>query len=158
MRTPTLLLVLLAVLIGAFAMVNWPAFAEPTTLSLVVTTFTAPLGLLMLGLVGAMVVAFAVYIAVWQARLLLEARRQAKELQAQRTLADQAEASRFTELRSYLETRLGALDQRLAQAESTLRKEVQDSGNSLAAYLGEIDERRGGPAASAGSAVVARSR
>ena len=156
MRTPTLLLVLLAVLIGAFAMVNWPAFAEPTTLSLVVTSFTAPLGLLMLGLVGAMVVAFAVYVAVWQARLLMEARRQSKELQAQRTLADQAEASRFTELRSYLEARLGALDQRIVQAESTLRKDVQDSGNSLAAYLGEIDERRGRGAAVPGGAVVAR--
>ncbi len=157
MRTPTLLLVLLAVVIGAFALVNWPAFAEPTTLSLVATTFTAPLGLLMLGLVAVMAIAFAVYIAVWQGRLLMEARRQAKELQTQRNLADEAEASRFTELRTFLESRLAALDQRLVQAESTLRKEVHDSGNSLAAYLGEIDDRRGGSGGATGT-VVARSR
>jgi hypothetical protein len=55
--------------------------------------------------------------------VLLEARRHAKELQAQRELADQAEVSRFTELRAYLDTRLSELE------------------NSLSAQIGEMRER-----------------
>ncbi len=139
MPVRTLLLVLLIVLIAGFVAINWAAFTAPTTLSFVFATVAAPLGLIMLGLLVACALAFAIYMAVWQGRILMESRRNAKELQAQRTLADQAEASRFTELRNVMHDEL----QRLSQ---TLRAEIHDSTNSLAASIGELDDRLHGSA------------
>lgn len=135
----TLLLLLFIALIAGFAALNWAAFATPVPLSLAVTTVEAPLGLVMLGLVVLVTLAFLGYVAVFQGRLLLETRRHAKELQAQRQLADQAEASRFTELRSLLQAEVLRL-------EGALRGEVRDSANSLAAMIAELDDRVGGGA------------
>jgi hypothetical protein len=66
----------------------------------------------------------------WQGTLLVEFRRQAQELQAQRLLAENAEASRFTEL--------GAL---IREEIVKLRTELQDTEHSIAATLGEMDDR-----------------
>jgi len=87
-----------------------------------------------------------------QTTVLFDTRQHAKELQSNRKLADQAEASRFTELRSFLELELKKqLDQdghsraavltRIDQMEATLRLVVEQSGNSLAATLGELEDR-----------------
>jgi len=100
MRLRTLLLVLLLAIVTAFIAVNWNAFTAPTSLDLVITSIQAPLGLVMVGLLSTLVVAFALYIVFWQSALLVDMRRNAKEMQQHRTLADQAEASRFTELRT----------------------------------------------------------
>jgi hypothetical protein len=121
LRTVVLLMVVVAVAI--FAALNWGAFMAPTTLSLGVARVQAPLGLIMLGLVAVLTALFLLYVVYLQTTVLLETRRHAKELQAQRELADQAEASRFTELRTYLETRLGEME------------------NSLSADIGELRDR-----------------
>src|SRR3954447_8251266 len=89
-------------LVGLFALLNWGAFSALTPISLGFTTVQAPLGLIMLGLSAFLCVLFAVWVIVLQASSLRDARRQTKELQAQRDLADRAEASRFTELRADL--------------------------------------------------------
>jgi len=92
--------------------------------------------------------------AVWQGSILLETRRYSKELQAQRTLADQAEASRFTELRGFIQGELAQLNQRIAQSHEALRSELKqelsDSSNSLAAHLAEMDDRLQHPRALGG--------
>ena len=92
MRVRTLLVLLAMLLLATFAAINWPAFVAPTQLSLLVTSFTAPFGLLMLGLLMILVLAFVAYMAVWQGQALIQSRQHAKELERQRTLADQAEA------------------------------------------------------------------
>jgi uncharacterized integral membrane protein len=130
----TLLLLLFIALVAGFAALNWTAFTTPVPLSLGVTTVEAPLGLAMLALVVVVALAFLGYVALFQGRLLLESRRHAKELQAQRQLADQAEASRFTELRALLQAEVVRL-------EGALRGEIRDSANSLAAMIGELDDR-----------------
>jgi uncharacterized protein YlxW (UPF0749 family) len=141
MRIRTLLVLLVIALIAGFAAINWPAFTTPTPLNLGMSTVDAPLGLAMLGLLVAITLAFAIYLAVWQASILMETRRHAKELQAQRALADQAEASRFTELRGVLQAEMEQLEQRIAATQESLRAEIRESTNSLAAMLGEIDDR-----------------
>ena len=89
---------------------------------------------------------------VQQASVLVETRRTAKELSAQRTLADQAEASRFTALGKHLDEELqrlesqaaareAALGQRLDGREQALRAHVDQASNSLAAFIGEVDDR-----------------
>jgi hypothetical protein len=97
-------LVVLAVLVftGLFALLNWTQFTTPTTLNFGFFELAAPLGMIMLGLVALLSVVFIVWALSMQATLLVESRRQAKELQAQRELADRAEASRFTELRDFI--------------------------------------------------------
>ncbi|MGH8758515.1 MAG: LapA family protein [Burkholderiales bacterium] len=140
MRVRTPLFALVVVLIAAFAALNWSAFTTPTALSLGFSTIEAPLGLLMLGLVLVVVLTFVVYMGVWQGTLLPETRRHAKELQAQRTLAEQAEASRFTELRGAMHEELERLAERIARTQESLRIEIHESTDSLAAMIGEIDD------------------
>jgi len=141
MRTLFLLLVLLASLITAFAALNWGAFTAMSTLSVGVTMIEAPLGGILLGLLVLMALVFSVYAALSQGAVLLETRRHAKEMQSQRQLADQAETSRFTELRSALHSELAALSERLAASQDGLRLEMRENTNSLAAMVGEMDDR-----------------
>ena len=147
----TLTLVIAFLLFTIFAAVNWPAFTAPTTLSFVVGSIEAPLGLILLGVIVFVCAAFLLLLAVQQASVLVETRRMAKELSAQRTLADQAEASRFTDLRAYIDQVLqrdrpgGAgvpvdLTARLDRIEAGLKAQAEHS-NTLAAMIGELDDR-----------------
>ena len=152
MKVSTAVLLVLLILVALFTALNWSAFTAPTQLSLLVTTVQAPLGVLMLILTGAIVAAFLVFLVYLQTTTALEARRLAKELKSQRELADRAEASRFTELRNFLAQELAALrtlsgdsDAKLASrvdaVEQALRTEIEHAGNTLAAYIGELEHR-----------------
>ena len=148
----TLLILFVLGTLMLFAAINWTAFVTPFKLSVVFTTVEAPLGLVLLGIVGLLTLMFLIYLVFLQSSSLLESRRQARELQNQREIAEQTEASRFSQLRSYLEAELQALarqndnDQaallaKLDALERGLRSTVEQSVNSLAAYLGEIDDK-----------------
>ena len=125
---------LVLVLVGLFALINWPAFSALTPLSLGFTTVQAPLGLIMLGFIAFLCVLFTVWVISVQASSLMESRRQTRELQAQRDLADKAEASRFTELRTELMARLDRL-------QSDSRNAVEQNTNAVAAQLGQLEDR-----------------
>jgi hypothetical protein len=83
---------------------------------------------------------------------LIEVRRISREAAEQRQLADKAEASRFTELKEYLRTELARLEER-QQAHTTMLQQqlertqiemarlFEQTGNSLSASLGEIEDR-----------------
>lgn len=152
MRLHTLFLLLVLAVITAFAALNWSVFITPTALSLGYTTVQMPLGLLMLGLLIFLTALFLVYVVYLQGSALLETRRQSRDLQANRELADRAEASRFTELRDFLKAELtkqsnlnaeskSSILARVDQLEHDLRTSIEQSGNTLAAYIGELDER-----------------
>jgi uncharacterized integral membrane protein len=136
------LLVLIVVgLLAIFAMANWGTFVTPTHLSLVVTGVEAPLGLVMLGFTAVLAAVLLAYALKVQVNALSDSRRQSEELRRQRELADEAEASRFTELRQYLERELQALKQAQQESEGRLREELVSSTNTLSACIGEVDER-----------------
>jgi uncharacterized integral membrane protein len=141
MRTRTLLVVLVLLLIAAFLAINWSVFAASAKVSFVVTSVEVPIGLVMLGILTLIALTFGIYSAVSWSAILLEFRRQAKELTAQRTLADQAEASRFTDLRAVMHDELERLADRMAQMHDTFCAEIRDNANSLAATIGELDDR-----------------
>jgi uncharacterized integral membrane protein len=152
MRLPTLLLLVVLIGILAFAAVNWSVITAPTTVSLLVADVQAPLGLIMLGMILMVTVLFLAFAVYLQTRVLLDARRHSREMQEQRELADRAESSRFTELRAFLETELRRLSEqveqsrtgvtgRVDQAEQDLRTTIEHSGNSLSAYIGELEDR-----------------
>lgn len=153
MRMRSLWLVLILLLVAAFAVLNWGVFVSNASLSFGVTTIQAPLGLIMLGLLMFVVAYFLVYVLYLQSTVLFDSRRHAKELKSNRELADKAEASRFTELRNFLEdsqkqqreqaqTAHQAVLSRLDALEQALRTSVEQSGNSLAASLGELEDRQ----------------
>ncbi|MBX3604090.1 MAG: LapA family protein [Piscinibacter sp.] len=152
MNLRNLAVVLALALLGAFTLLNWTAFNAPTTLSLGFTQVEAPLGLIMLTVSAALCALFLAYIVFQQAGLILETRRTAKELKAQRELADRAEASRFTELRAYLADELArvaaaqgsataALNERLDRLEQSVHERVAEASRSLSAYVGEVDDK-----------------
>ncbi|MHB8108871.1 MAG: LapA family protein [Syntrophorhabdaceae bacterium] len=152
MKILTLFLLIVVFVIAAFAALNWSAFTASATLSLGFATIQAPLGLIMLGLLVFLTGLFLVFVVYLQTSVLLEARRHARELQTNRELADQAEASRFTELRGFLDTELKrqaglgmdagtAMLSRLDQLDHDLRSTIEESVNTLSAYIGELEDR-----------------
>ena len=141
MSVRSLLVVIVLGLLAIFAIVNWGTFITPTPLSLVVTSVEAPLGLVMLGFTAVLAAVLLAYALKVQINALSDARRQTEELRRQRELADQAEASRFTELRQYLEQELASVKQAQQDSEQRFRDELATSTNTLAACIGEVDER-----------------
>ena len=155
-RTAFLLLVLC--LTAGFSALNWDTFNNPTALSLGLVDVQAPLGLIMLGLVTFLTAYFLVFVIYLQGSALLDSRRNAQQLQANRELADKAEASRFTELRSFLSVELkkladnkagvgsstqadSAILARLDRVEKELLAAVEQSGSSVTSSLGELEDR-----------------
>jgi uncharacterized integral membrane protein len=152
MRFRTFFLFLVLTLSVLFALLNWEVFTAPANLSVVFGTVRAPVGLVMLGVVillGAMCVAYMIYV---QGTALMDARRHARELQAQRELVDQAEASRYTELHRFVTAELrrvedmhadtrALLTARIEEMEQRTRRVLEETGNSLSAHLGELEDR-----------------
>ncbi len=145
-------IVLALVAIGVFAALNWAAIMAPTELSLGFAQVQAPLGIVMLGISALLCALFIVYLLFQQAGALLEARRYAKEMKAQRELADRAEASRVAELRSFLEAEIRRLESqgaagahetaaRIDRLGSSLGDKLDESTRTLSAYIGEVEDK-----------------
>ena len=147
-----LILLIVLALIAAFAALNWSEFMRPASLSLAFETVSAPLGLVMLFIAAGVALIFALSAAFAQSSMLVEKRQWSRELRDQRDLAERAEASRFIELKAALEQRLGQLSaqlqasnseikQRCDRLETELRTSVEHSGNTVSAYIGEVEDR-----------------
>lgn len=130
MKIRSLLLVLILVLVVAFVALNLEQILQPTSLNLGLATIQAPLGLAMLSLLALALLVFAVALAYLQTTHLMELRRAMKDVAEQRGLADQAEASRFTALQQSMRTEF-----------QELKLVVEQTGNGLAASLGELEDR-----------------
>ncbi|WP_421955372.1 hypothetical protein [Polaromonas sp.] len=152
MRARTIFLIVCIVLVAAFAALNVDEFTRTSVLSLGFTTVQVPLGMVMLLLLVIATVVFLASTLYMQSANLIETRKYARELNAQRELADKAEASRFTELRNYLEAQSTAtlqreaanatvLAERLAQTQAALVQRLEQSDNATAAYMGQLEDR-----------------
>ena len=152
MRFRTILMILAIFLVAGFVALNVDEFTRVSVLSLGFTTIQLPLGLVMLALLVATLVIFLTSALYMQSKHVLEARTHTRELNTQRELADKAEASRFTELRAYLEEQtlaeqrresaLGTvLADRFAQQQQVLLARMEQTDNTLAAYMGQLEDR-----------------
>lgn len=145
MKSRIALLTLIIVVIGVLGFFNFPYLAQEVTTSLGFTTVQAPLGLILMALTALMAVVFVAYVIAMQGAWLLEARAHAKEMAVQRELADKAEASRFTELRTAIEHLHREEEQRLLdrmdRLESHMHARAQESDNSTAAYVGHLEQQ-----------------
>jgi uncharacterized integral membrane protein len=152
MNLQSILIALALLALALFAMLNWTAFSAPTALSIGFTEVQAPLGMIMLTVAAVLTVLFLLYIFVQQASAMMESRRTTKELNAQRELADKAEASRLSELRTFLDAELRKLEaqgaagtRELSARIDALQLQMQDklaeSTRILSAYVGEVDDK-----------------
>ena len=152
MRARLFLLVLAILGVAGFAALNWAEFSRTSLMSFGILTMELPLGLVLLCLMAFGLLVYLAGAISMATRHLVESRHNAKALEAQRDLADKAEASRFTELRQYLDAQLRDTRQREALAGTEVerslalgRREVQEQlqrlDGMLMARLAEIDNR-----------------
>lgn len=167
MRARLIVLLTAILLVAGFAGLNWSEFLRPTPLSFGLFVMNAPLGLILLCVLGVTLVAFLVSSIHMQTVNLLDTRQHSKELHAQRELADKAEASRFTDLRQHLDTQMREIHQReviaatelekaVAQGQRELRTQLELMNRTLATRLAEIEGRVDQRVREPGSAAVLR--
>lgn len=121
MNLRTLAIVIVLAFVAGFAVLNWSAINSPMDLNFVFTKVQAPLGMVLLLIMALLLVLFLLYILYMQANIMLDNRRRDKDMEHQRELADQAELSRFTELRDYLQGELLKADERDEKFQAELR-------------------------------------
>lgn len=152
LRAFALILTLAFSLLLLLVTLNWTTFSVPTSLNLGLTQVWAPPAVVTLVFTGVISALFIVYIVLQQAGVILEERRFAKEGKAQRELAEKAEASRFTELRTLLDGELGRIEaqgaastrelaERMTQSDRALQAGLAEATRSTAASLGEIEDK-----------------
>jgi uncharacterized integral membrane protein len=140
------------VLLAFFTIANWTLLTAPAALNFLAFTVQGPLGLILLGATLVFIALFTVYALSLRTSALVDTRRQTRALEAQRALAEQAETSRYTELRTHFDEEIGrlraavdgshgALVERLDRLEQALLKSLGDHANSLSAYVGEVDDK-----------------
>ncbi len=149
MRARLIILVLAILAVAAIAALNWPLFMRNEPLNFGVTSVQASLPLILLTILGITLLAFLISSATYERRHLVEYREHGKALQAQRDLADKAEASRFTDLRQHIDTQLRENRQREGLAAAEFEKVVSANQRELRAQLEQINRtlanRPGGP-------------
>ncbi|HEX7890326.1 MAG TPA: hypothetical protein VF522_13275 [Ramlibacter sp.] len=152
MRSRFILLVVAILLIAGFAALNWSEIVRPAPLLIGPIMMDAPLGAILLGLLALAVVVFALSAASMRTHTLLESRHHYKELEAQRALADKAEASRFTDLRGHMDNHMRDLRERDSIAATELEKarlehrreintQLEQINRTLSARLNEMEHR-----------------
>ncbi|TBH20886.1 DNA cytosine methyltransferase [Thermus thermamylovorans] len=153
MSARTLFALLLLLLLALFAWLNWGEITKPTSLSLGLTRVQAPLGLVLVVALGVVSLLYLIFTLGLETAALLEVRRYARELLHYKKLAEEAEQSRYSELRRYLEAELARLGEaereEIRALEARLLETLERHGNTLAAYIGELEDqllRRLGPA------------
>lgn len=135
-------------LLAVFTLANWSVLTAPTLLSFVAFDVEGPLGVILLGVTLVLVALFVIYALMLRTNMLMDSRRHHQELQAQRKLAESAEASRLSELRAEvadkfarLHEALGQSDARMDRMEQSLRQSMNEAANGLAALVGEMDDK-----------------
>jgi hypothetical protein len=152
MRARLILLLLVVLAVAGFAALNWGEVMRPSSLNFGLFRMDAPLGAILLTLLAVGVLAYMIGSAALRSRMMITENRYTRDLQVQRDLADKAEASRFTELRQYLDSHFRDHRQREAmvstefeksmmQSQRDLRSQMEQLHHTLATRLGELETR-----------------
>ena len=116
MKTITTIVAVIVLLIFAVALRNWDLVTQSTPVDLFVATVNLSMPLLLL--IGMVVVAIFYFATMGRIRMqsALESRDLHRELDKARRTADAAEASRFADLRAYLDREIPQIELKLDQA------------------------------------------
>ena len=152
MRTRSILLVVAILLVAGFAALNWAEIVRPTPLLFGPVVADAPLGLILLGVLGVTLILFLASTAAMRTQSLIDYRHHHKTLEAQRELADKAEASRFVDLRNHLDTHLkdmrerdaiaaSEFDKAMVQSRRDVQQQMEQMNRMISARLNELEHR-----------------
>lgn len=152
MRARLLFIVLAGVFVAGLAALNWGEVTRASRLNFGLILTDAPLAGILLAILAVTLVVFLVSSAIQESRNLIAWNRHAKELQAQRDLADKAEASRFTDLRQHIDATLresrqrdalagGEFEKSMLQSHRELRAQLDAMNRTLLARLAELEAR-----------------
>lgn len=155
MRTRTILLVVAILLVAGFAALNWSEVVRPAPLLFGFIAADAPLGLILLSLLALTLVLFLASSIAMRTQSLIDYRQHHKTLEAQRELADKAEASRFVDLRQQLDTHLKEMrerdaiaasefDKAMLQTRRELQVQMEQINRTIAARMTELESRLDG--------------
>lgn len=138
MKLRTLFLLLVTTAVVVFVALNWRAITAPVPVSFAFATVDAPLGLILLGLGVAGILTLGAFTLYLQRTASRESAEQARRFEAQRQLAEEAEASRFTELQKFL----GSEFRQQAARDGQLRAELVQRLDELERDLRVRPERQ----------------
>jgi hypothetical protein len=152
MRARLLFIVLAGVVVAGLAALNWGEVTRTSRLNFGLILTDAPLAGILLAILAVTLIVFLVSSAIQESRNLIAWNRHAKELQAQRDLADKAEASRFTDLRQHIDSTLresrqrdalagGEFEKSMLQSHRDLRAQLDAMNRTLLARLAELESR-----------------
>lgn len=132
-------------LLGLFSWLNWGEITRPAVLSLGLTRVEAPLGLVLVVALFLVTLLYLLFTIGLETAALLEVKRYARELLHYKKLAEEAEESRYTELKRYLEAEFVQLKEagkeEIRALEARLVEILEKHGNTLAAYIGELEDQ-----------------
>lgn len=135
-------------LLTIFVLSNWSILTTSTPLTFITFQFEGQLGIILFGITLALVLLAFLYALSLRTTMLLESRRYVQELEAQRRLAENAEASRINELSSQireefvqLHNGIKEVETRMSLQEESLKKSLGETENSLSAFIGEMDDK-----------------
>lgn len=145
------IVLLLVLLIGAgFVFINWPAVNAPVEVNLLITTAKAPITLMLLFWFSLLFVIVIYILFVQQTGSFATMRRLTKELQEQRKLATDQEASRLTDVKADFEKKwqiwmdeqkqiLSQTEQRLSDRQNKILEAFKGTEDQIAAANKELN-------------------
>lgn len=152
MRARLVYIILAALVVAAIAALNWPEVMRTSHLNFGIATADAPIGAIMLAAFLLTLAVFLVSSVIMESRHFMISNRHRRELEAQRDLAERAEASRFTDLRQHMDNTLRETRQRdslssrefeksMLQSHRELRTHLENMSRAMMARLAEIESR-----------------
>lgn len=143
MTVRTVVLVLLSIFAAIFLILNWEGITAPVPVNLLFKSTEAPLGLILLVVLGVLWCVGIVWALMQQASTLVEIRRAYKEANANKNLADHAETSRIEQVKTSIEGEFKSLETKLLEAvqanQATTTKSSTDTEARLAALEKAVD-------------------
>ncbi|ODU11057.1 MAG: hypothetical protein ABS91_02715 [Thiobacillus sp. SCN 64-35] len=143
-----IVILVVLLLLAVFRLANWSVLSSPATLSFIVFDVEGPLGVILLGAMLIVVGLFILYALALRTNMLIESRHHNQELQAQRKLAETAEASRLIELRTQIEREFAdvratvrELSEQIDRNEQSVKQSLDEAANGLAALVAEVDDK-----------------
>ena len=125
----TLGMMLILVLLAVFLIINWSALSQETTVNLVYTEITAPLGIIVVVAFAAIIALLMIYTIWQQASVVMEIRQAHKEARIARQAAEDADKSRITELGKDMRARMDQLEALMVAKTEELNKFMKERGD-----------------------------
>ena len=152
MKTVIFIIALVLLMLIVFTAANWNVLITPTPLSFVVFSVDGPLGVILLCAILGIIMLVVAYALILRTSWLMESKRLNRQLEEQRQLAQQAEASRIVALQDLIEHEFERMNvsiskvgetglARVESAEQSLAKVIEENMNSIMAHIGYLDDK-----------------